>query len=311
MPYSVIFSDPGNTVIKGVLSEKGWAMVEGGPNYPAQVMFGDEAEKAEAESALEVQYQQLNSALDDTATQVAQQVLKNQPDPNDKQTEIVALSESFRSAVDEKLAGLKAQSDAFNNRTSLSQLWGLAKSTKQGASNGFNEYLPNLGEFGELMEVADIDITVLIDAISTGDIKELEAKFKQWEVRGDQRFKQANKSMETLILLLSDPTSREMLASLPVRILAALPEDKLAELSAYQVTQMGMDTAVVTGGTAVGTLAGGAGGPVAAAILIAVTASRKGGKALEATIEIVTDISQSLKKSIISMTLPLIRKRIN
>ena len=51
VPYSVIFSDPGKTVIKGVLNDKGWGVVEGGPNYSAQVIFGDEAEKAAAELA--------------------------------------------------------------------------------------------------------------------------------------------------------------------------------------------------------------------------------------------------------------------
>ncbi len=59
------------------------------------------------------------------------------------------------------------------------------------------------------------------------------------------------------------------------------------------MTQMGMDTAVVTGGTAVGTLAGG---PVAATILFGATTGRKAGKVLESTIKMVIDISKSLKK---------------
>ncbi|GGI74952.1 hypothetical protein GCM10007978_10810 [Shewanella hanedai] len=293
VPYSVIFSDPGKTVIKGVLNDKGWGVVEGGPNYSAQVIFGDEAQKAAAELAIEAQYQQLDQALNDTAKQVAQHAIdaKNTA----KQSKRIEVTASFEAAVNNKIAELNVQSEAFDNRSYLSQVWGIAKATKEGASNGFTEYLPDLGDFGKLMDAADIDITMLIEAISTGNINALEAKLQQWKTRGGEGYTQARKTMETLILLLSDPTSREMLASVPKRILAALPDDQMAEILAYQTTQMGMDTTVVAGGTAIGTLAGGVGGPVAAGILFTATTTRKSGKILESTISIVTDISKSLK----------------
>ncbi|WP_181950419.1 AHH domain-containing protein [Shewanella woodyi] len=294
VPYSVIFSDPGKTVIKGVLNDQGWAMVEGGPNYPAKVIFGDEAEKAAAELALKDQYKQLDQALNDTAKQVVDHVLAAKEKA--KQTQLIEVTESFKLAVDNKIAALNAESEAFDNLSYLSQTWEIAKATKEGASNGFTEYIPDLGDFGALMDAADIDITMLIEAISTGNIDTLEAKLQQWKDRGGQGLNEARKTMETLILLLSDPTSREMLASVPKRIIAALPEDQVAELTAYQTTQLGMDTAVVAGGAAVGTLAGGVGGPVAAGMLFAATTARKGGKALEGTINIVADISKSLKK---------------
>ncbi|WP_229377348.1 polymorphic toxin type 15 domain-containing protein [Shewanella woodyi] len=294
VPYSVIFSDPGKTVIKGVLNDQGWAMVEGGPNYPAKVIFGDEAEKAAAELALKDQYKQLDQALNDTAKQVVDHLLAAKEKA--KQTQLIEVTESFKLAVDNKIAALNAESEAFDNLSYLSQTWEIAKATKEGASNGFTEYIPDLGDFGALMDAADIDITMLIEAISTGNIDTLEAKLQQWKDRGGQGLNEARKTMETLILLLSDPTSREMLASVPKRIIAALPEDQVAELTAYQTTQLGMDTAVVGGGAAVGTLAGGVGGPVAAGMLFAATTARKGGKALEGTINIVADISKSLKK---------------
>ena len=292
VPYSVIFSDPANTVIKGVLNDKGWAVVEGGPNYPAQVIFGDEADKAEAEKALESQYKQLDTALNDVANQVAKQALN----AIEEAEETIQVTESLKTAIDNKIAELNAQGDAYDALSDLSKVWAVAKGAQEGASNGFTEYLPNLGDFGDLMDAADIDITMLIEAISTGNINDLEDKLKEWQDRGGQGLTQARKTMETLILLLSDPTSREMLASIPKRILAALPEDQIAELTAYQMTQMGMDTAVVGGGTAVGTLVGGAGGPIAAGILFTATTARKGGKALESTVKIVSDISKSLKK---------------
>ena len=292
VPYSVIFSDPANTVIKGVLNDKGWAVVEGGPNYPAQVIFGDEAGKAEAEKALESQYKQLDTALNDVANQVAKQALN----AIEEAEETIQVTESLKTTIDNYIAELNAQGDAYDALSDLSKVWAVAKGAQEGASNGFTEYLPNLGDFGDLMDAADIDITMLIEAISTGNINDLEDKLKEWQDRGGQGLTQARKTMETLILLLSDPTSREMLASIPKRILAALPEDQIAELTAYQMTQMGMDTAVVGGGTAVGTLAGGAGGPIAAGILFTATTARKGGKALESTVKIVSDISKSLKK---------------
>lgn len=162
VPYTVIFSDPNRTVIQGVLNSKGWAMVEGGPNYPAQVIFGDEAEKVEAEAAITIQYQQLDQALDDTANHIAQQALAA------KETKRVALTESFKQAVDDKIAELNAQSEAFDNLSFLSQSWQIAQATQNGATRGVTEYLPDLGEFGELMEAADIDIFMLLEAISTG-----------------------------------------------------------------------------------------------------------------------------------------------
>ncbi|WP_335922977.1 polymorphic toxin type 15 domain-containing protein [Shewanella chilikensis] len=290
VPYTVIFSDPNRTVIQGVLNSKGWAMVEGGPNYPAQVIFGDEAEKVEAEAAITIQYQQLDQALDDTANHIAQQALVA------KETKRVALTESFKQAVDDKIAELNAQSEAFDNLSFLSQSWQIAQATQNGATRGVTEYLPDLGEFGELMEAADIDIFMLLEAISTGDIDALEAKLRQWQARGDQGLKQAHQAMENLILLLSDPTSREMLASIPMRILEAMPRDQVAEFSAYQLAQTAIDTTIVSGGTSVGLLAGGVGGPVTATILVSAATARKSGKALEATVDIVSDISQSLKK---------------
>ncbi|WP_394230931.1 polymorphic toxin type 15 domain-containing protein [Shewanella colwelliana] len=294
VPYSVMFSDPDKTVIKGVLNDQGWAMVEGGPNYPAKVKFGEEAEKTAAESAIKIQYQQLDHALNDTAKQVANHMLIAKEKA--KQTQLIEVTESFKLAVDNKIAALNAQSEAFDNLSYLAQTWEIAKATKEGASNGFTEYLPDLGDFGALMAAANIDITMLIEAISTGDIDTLEAKLQQWTARGGQGLTEARKTMETLILLLSDPTSREMLASVPKRIIAALPEDQVAELTAYQATQMGMDTAAIGAAGAVGSLVGGVGGPVAASVLFAATTARKGGKALEGTINIVADISKSLKK---------------
>ncbi|WP_298776770.1 hypothetical protein, partial [uncultured Shewanella sp.] len=83
---------------------------------------------------------------------------------------------------------------------------------------------------------------------------------------------------------------RELIASLPARMLAALPPDKVVEMSAYHVTQLGMDTAVVSGGTAVGTLAGGVGGPIACASLLLAANGRKAGKVLEETVEVLGEM---------------------
>ncbi|WP_244882060.1 DNA/RNA non-specific endonuclease [Vibrio scophthalmi] len=293
VPYSVIFSDPSNTVVNGVLDAKGYAIVQG-PNYPAKVKFGNEKEKLTAESKLPLQYQQFDLALNATAKQVADHAIVAKEKA--KQINSIDIAESFKAAVDSKIAELEAESKAFDNLSYLSQSWAIAKATKTGISKGVTEYLPDFGEFGELMDAADIDIAILIEAISSGNIDELESKLQQWKTRAGEGFTKGCNTMETLILLLSDPTSREMLASLPKRILDALPNDQVVEIVAYQSTQMGIDITVVNGGTALGTFAGGVGGLVAAGTLFSATSTRKAGKALEGVVETVADISKSLKK---------------
>ncbi|WP_298776782.1 hypothetical protein, partial [uncultured Shewanella sp.] len=67
---------------------------------------------------------------------------------------------------------------AFNNQSFLSQSWDMAKAAQSGAASGVTEYLPDLGDFGDLLDAADINVTMLIEAIATGDVDALEDKFQ-------------------------------------------------------------------------------------------------------------------------------------
>ncbi|WP_299493414.1 hypothetical protein [uncultured Shewanella sp.] len=290
VPYTVIMEDGKNTQITGTLDKHGKADVQPNTNHAAYILFGNEALAAEAQSTLDNAYTKLDNAINNKAKQSAQHAF----DTLNKQ-EKVPVTQAFADAVNHKLDELNQQSQAFNNQSFLSQSWDMAKATQSGATSGVTEYLPDLGDFGELLDAADINVTMLIEAIATGDVDALEAKFQAWKERGKQGLWEATQTMEMLILLLSDSQGRELIASLPARMLAALPRDKVVEMSAYHATQLGMDTAVVSGGTALGTLAGGVGGPIACASLLLAANGRKAGKVLEETVEVLGEMKDALK----------------
>ncbi|WP_299011537.1 AHH domain-containing protein [uncultured Shewanella sp.] len=290
VPYTVIMEDGKNTKITGTLDKSGRAEVRPATNHAAYILFGDEALAADAQHTLELAYNKLDKAISNSAQQSAEhaiEALSNQ--------QKIPVTKAFSEAINNKLAELNNQSQAFDNQSFLSQSWDMMKAAQSGSVSGASEYLPDLGEFGELLHAADINVTMLIEAIVTGDIDALEDKFQAWKERGKQGMWEATETMEMLILLLSDRQGRELIASLPARMLAALPADKVVEMSAYHATQLGMDMAVVTGGTALGTLAGGVGGPIACASLLLAANSRKAGKVLEETIDVLGEMKDAIK----------------
>ncbi|MCL1123406.1 hypothetical protein [Shewanella surugensis] len=290
VPYTVIMEDGKNTQITGTLDKSGKAEVQPDTNHAAYILFGDEALVAEAQKSLDNAYSKLDNAINNKAKQSAQHAF----DTLNKQ-EKVPVTQAFADAVNHKLDELNQQSQAFNNQSFLSQSWDMAKATQSGATSGVTEYLPDLGDFGELLDAADINVTMLIEAIVTGDVDALEDKFQAWKERGKQGMWEACDTMEMLILLLSDSQGRELIASLPARMLAALPRDKVVEMSAYHATQLGMDIAVVSGGTALGAFAGGVGAPIAGASLLLAANGRKAGKVLEETVEVLGEMKDALK----------------
>ena len=290
VPYTVIMKDPKGTQITGTLNASGRAEVYPPTTHAAYILFGDEALAADAKKRLPQQREKLNSSLNTLANNTAKHAINathKQPTP--------AISKAFAEAVNQKLSQLQQESDTFQAQSFLMQSWDTFKAAQSGATKGVNEYLPDLGEFGQLLDAADINITMLVEAIVTGDIDALEDKFQDWKERGKQGMWEATQTMETLILLLSDSESRALIASLPKRILAALPPDKAVEMSAYHATQLGMDLAVVSGGTALGSLAAGVGAPIACASLILAANARKGGKILEETLEAVKEVADNVK----------------
>lgn len=290
VPYTVIMEDGKKTKITGTLDKSGRAEVRPNTNHAAYILFGDEALATDAQHTLDQAHNKLDKAINNSAQQSAEhaiEALRNQ--------QKIPVTQAFSEAINNKLAELNNQSQAFDNQSFLSQSWDMMKAAQSGSASGASEYLPDLGEFGELLNAADINVTMLIEAIVTGDIDALEDKFQAWKERGKQGMWEATETMEMLILLLSDSQGRELIASLPARMLAALPSDKVIEMSAYHATQLGMDMAVVTGGTALGTLAGGVGGPIACASLLLAANSRKAGKVLEETVEVLGEMKDAIK----------------
>jgi len=286
IPFKVTFAN--DQIFEGKLNQNGYAQVWGGPKLAAQVEFGDKDKRQEAEKELPEHYKALDTALDKVVKETRITLLDNaKKHPASKQ--VIA---QFKVLVDEHLAELNIQKENFNHLSFLDQSWRQSQSAFSGVRTGVTEYIPDLGEFGELMELADIDITSLVNAIAFGEVDELEKNFKEWKQRNKEQLSEASESMEMLILIVSDPEARKILASLPSRFLEAMPADQVTEVLASQATQTGVDYVVVTGGTAAGSFAGGVGAPVMAAITVAATTGRKAGKLLEETVGIITDIGK-------------------
>ncbi|MDD9156313.1 DUF4150 domain-containing protein [Aliivibrio sp. S4TY2] len=286
IPFKVIFSN--EQVFEGVLNPNGYAQVWGGPKLTAHIEFGDKDKAQEAKDKLPDSYKALDVALDKIAKETAVTLLDN---ANEKPASALIVAQ-FKVLVDEHLAELNIQKENFNNLSFLEQSWQQSQHAFSGIKTGITEYVPDLGEFGELMTLANIDITSLVNAIAFGEVDELEKSFKDWKQRNQEQLSEASESMEMLILIVSDPEARQILASLPKKILEAMPADKVTEVLASQVSQAGVDSVVITGSTAAGAFAGGVGAPIMAAITVAATTGRKTGKLLEETINIISDIGK-------------------
>ncbi|MCX4030502.1 hypothetical protein H0A36_27520 [Endozoicomonas sp. SM1973] len=204
-PFKITFSN--DECIAGVLDEKGCATIPNAPDLPAQVTFGDEAAFNEAANSIIGAYQQLAFVLDDAAKQIGKHMLavaRSQPKAEEPPADI---KEAFKQAVEKELAKYKAKAEEYDQKTFLQKTWEQAKSVTTGVKKGFSEYVPDLGEFGDLMDAVDLDVTDLVDAIATGNVDELETKFQAWQ-RDNKGFAKASEAMEMLILLLSDEMRR-------------------------------------------------------------------------------------------------------
>ena len=98
--------------------------------------------------------------------------------------------------------------------------------------------------------------------------------------------------MERLLLIISDQEIREYLLTIPQLYLDALPADEAVKYSLSLATQKGIDGAIVVGGTAAGTAAGGVGGPAMAVLLTGTTTARSAGKAAEPLVKAMNNTNQ-------------------
>ncbi|WP_345883593.1 deaminase domain-containing protein [Shewanella algae] len=237
VPYRVEFSDGSQK--SGVLNAKGWACLEDCPNGEATVIFGDEAERQSAEQRLPDLYRQLAASLDTAAAEMAKK-----SEQLAAQADVQQISDSFRQKVDAQLAELTAQREQFNQQQIWQQALQTGQAYTQGLSQGTASFMDDLLDFSGLMaflEEAEISLSLLLEAIMTGDVDALESKLAQWRARGENGLKATGEAMEMLILLLKDEDVRALLQSLPLRYLDALPKDKLAEITGYIHSRVSLD----------------------------------------------------------------------
>ncbi|MGI3003588.1 hypothetical protein ACRTDJ_10985 [Shewanella algae] len=237
VPYRVEFSDGSQK--SGVLNAKGWACLEDCPNGEATVSFGDEAERQSAEQRLPGLYRQLAASLDTAAAEMAKK-----SEQLAAQVDVQQISDSFRQKVDAQLAELTAQREQFNQQQIWQQVLQTGLAYKQGLRQGTASVMDDLLDFNGLMaflEEADISLSLLLEAIMTGDVDALESKLAQWRARSENGLKATGEAMEMLILLLKDEHVRALLQSLPLRYLDALPKDKLAEIVGYMHSRVSLD----------------------------------------------------------------------
>jgi hypothetical protein len=181
VPYRVEFSDGSQK--SGVLNAKGWACLEDGPNGEATVIFGDEAERQSAEQRLPGLYRQLAASLDTAAAEMAKK-----SEQLAAQADVQQISDSFRQKVDAQLAELTAQREQFNQQQIWQQALQTGQAYTQGLSQGTASFMDDLLDFSGLMaflEEAEISLSLLLEAIMTGDVDALESKLAQWRARGE------------------------------------------------------------------------------------------------------------------------------
>ncbi|QUJ68980.1 DUF4150 domain-containing protein [Photobacterium sp. GJ3] len=292
VPYTVMFAN-GETH-EGKLDAKGSVVLYGVPQVGAQIEFGDEGEAKKAETAIPDLIKQIPDQMEPLLKEmvsIARREAATMPVAV-VEPELFAL---VQASVEAELAEMEHRKDAFDDLSFLEQSWRYAQHAGLGVSTGVTDYIPDFGEFGELMDAADIGVDVLVEAIATGDIDILQRRLDQID-RAKLGLQQASMAMEILLLLLSEPETREYLASLPRRLMQAMPPDEFTRFAVSQITQKGIDTAAVTGGTALaGAASAGVAAPIAAAAITGGVTARNAGKGLEGLIEVLMKIAENKK----------------
>ncbi len=290
-PFRVEFQDAAKTVVTGTLDKEGKGIVEAPEAAPAKIQFYEKGDREKADKELKSKYKQLDNAVLAAAKEFADKAVetqKNKPKPK--------ISKLFKQEVEQKLAAMKAEKDKFDHLDFFEKSWAMAKAGATGVGNGFAEYIPDFGELGELMDKMDIDMDLMVKAIALGDVDELEKAFQEWKDRTEAGYEEMTESMEILILILKDEECRRTLASLPMRVLEAMPPDQIVEITASQGTQWGIDGAFVSASTALGTLAGGVGGPIAGGAATGVVSARRGGNAVANISDVLMELIVLLRK---------------
>ncbi|NIY86244.1 PAAR-like domain-containing protein [Vibrio campbellii] len=292
VPYKLTYSS--GEVFEGLLNGKGVASVYGVPQHEVpKIEFGDPDKAAKAEADRPAQLDVLKEEVQKYADYLVKETIAynaTQPSPQKE------LLEELKAQTEEELNELRARKAELDNASTTEYFWELAKSSIEGVGDGVTNYVPDFGEIGDYLDALDIDLSVLIYAITTGDIDELEEALKRVD-RGALYLQEATEAMERLLLIISDQEIREYLLTIPQLYLEALPADEAVKYSLSLATQKGIDGAIVIGGTAAGTAAGGVGGPAMAVLLTGATTARSSGKVIERLVNVLNDVVAGKKHS--------------
>lgn len=287
------------TVFEGQTDEKGQGIMcwvpscEGSIEYCADVEASEQQEEyKQLQADLSDAFDELNqAALDDLQDQVA----ALPPEDNTDQ-ETAKARAALEAEINDRLDQLRADSAAYDAQSYFTKLGEEIAAAGEGIKDGASDYLPDLGEFGVLIESLEIDTAAMFKAIAIGDVDDLEKQFQAWQERNKQGAEKASEQMATIILLLKDEKTRTLLIEAPMRFIEAAPRDQLVKHIAAQSTQVGMDVAVVSGSTAGGALLGGVGAPLAMGASIVATTARKAGKLAEKVGELLMKVAKSNQK---------------
>ncbi|WP_039978257.1 PAAR-like domain-containing protein [Vibrio jasicida] len=292
VPYKLTYSS--GEVFEGLLNGKGVASVYGVPQHEVpKIEFGDRDKAAKAEADRPAQLDVLKEEIKKYADYLVKETIAynaTQPSPQKE------LLEELKAQTEEELNELRARKAELDSASTTEYVWEMAKSSIEGVGDGVTNYVPDFGEIGDYLDALDIDLSVLIYAITTGDIDELEEALKRVD-RGALYLQEATEAMERLLLIISDQEIREYLLTIPQLYLEALPADEAVKYSLSLATQKGIDGAIVVGGTAAGTAAGGVGGPAMAVLLTGATTARSAGKAAEPLLKALNNVVVGKKHS--------------
>ena len=297
--FKATFAD--GTLVQSQLDEKGMASFSGPANSSASIEFCFDETDESIQQQVDATLKELNEAMQNCATAMREdykEIIAKQQIPPDNQVDARTreLRDQLRESVRKQIEELKARSQQYDSLSFLGKTWENIKATASGVGKGVTEYIPDFGELGDLLQIMDIDIAVLTEAMITGDTEALEKAFQEWKDRAGKGYKEASETMEIVILLISDEETRKILASLPQRFLAVTPTDELVEIGVAQGTQVGLDTGAVVGTTVIVGAVSGPGGAVAGTVTVVATTARKAAKALEAVAKILNKLAKALKK---------------
>lgn len=308
-PFTITLSN--DTTISGTTDAKGQVVLGPLEANVTQVEFYPEDSEEEIDNSLKTLNQQLEDQVALYAEALAEDVVSEyapshmEPtsettteDDTEEQAKIAQIRTDFEQAVADKINELKQQAAEFDGQTWYQKTWDITLAAGEGGMNGVTEYLPDLGSFGELLDKMQLDVPpqVVIKALATGDVDELELAFQQWQARAGEDYAEASAQMEIVIILLKDSHVRETLLSLPQRFLEAAPTDALVAMTASQATQTGIDVTAVSGATAFGAALGGVAAPITGGVAVSATLGRKSAKIAEEISDTIMSLSEALVK---------------